>query len=135
MQGGKKTVTQRDIEEQFPTLDMELEGTTDAVCVICLEDMRSESKVRRLQCHHTFHAECILKWWVHRPRAVIECPTCKQVQNVNVNLEAPNPNGSQPVLSSSELQHGASPPRDVIGNDSASAAQNGNENETAMLEL
>jgi len=50
-------------------------------------------------------------------------------------LEAPNPKASQPGLSSAELlQHEALPQQSVISNGSSSAAaQNGDENETAMV--
>lgn len=134
LQDERNIITKKHIEEQFPIFNLESEDTTDAVCIICLEDILPDSKCRRLQCHHAFHAECILQWWVHRPRASIKCPLCKQDQNVILDLEAPNPKASQPGLSSAELQHEALPQQSVISNCSSSAAaQNGDENETAMV--
>lgn len=35
------------------------EGDQKLMCMICLEDFASDSKVRKLRCTHIFHADCI----------------------------------------------------------------------------
>lgn len=72
-------VTQSVIEKRFPIITLD----TTEICVVCLEPLSADSQCRQLQCNHVFHAQCILQWWVHRPRQVIECPTCKRKQEVN----------------------------------------------------
>jgi hypothetical protein len=46
----------------------------DDICIICLESLNSEDKVRGVGCGHVFHAPCIDKWLTRR-RAC--CPVCK----------------------------------------------------------
>jgi hypothetical protein len=43
------------------------------VCVICLETLLDQDTVRRLPCHHVFHAACINKWFLKRHYT---CPLC-----------------------------------------------------------
>ena len=50
----------------------------DDVCSVCLCDMETGESVRRLPCHHLFHAACIDPWLRVRPR----CSLC--VQSVRV---------------------------------------------------
>jgi hypothetical protein len=65
-----------------PTLYKKLEADGDSPpdqsgpaveCVICLEMFGDQSMVRRLQCHHVFHADCINKWLLKRHYT---CPLC-----------------------------------------------------------
>jgi preprotein translocase subunit YajC len=87
--GSAKTIiTQAEIEQYFPVALME----RDENCVVCLETLSPACQCRQLQCNHVFHAECILRWWVHRPRQVIECPTCKAMQEIHKGAsEQPEP--------------------------------------------
>jgi len=71
-------ITQPQIEEQFPVTSVDGEPQ----CVVCLSPVYPREKGRQLQCHHSFHADCILSWWLHRPRRQIECPVCRQAQTV-----------------------------------------------------
>jgi hypothetical protein len=43
-------------------------------CPICLEAMAHGSLVRRLPCHHTYHAACIDRWLEKH----LNCPCCRQ---------------------------------------------------------
>jgi hypothetical protein len=70
-------VSQAQIENTFPVIA--IQGQPQ--CVVCLAPVEDEG--RKLHCGHTFHAQCILSWWMHRPRATLECPTCKHVQNIS----------------------------------------------------
>lgn len=42
-------------------------------CVVCMEDMKVGEEVRRLQCMHMFHADCVDKW-LHTNK---QCPICR----------------------------------------------------------
>lgn len=69
---------QREIEASFPITSVKEEPT----CVVCLAVVAPEQRARKLQCDHVFHADCILSWWTHRPRRVIQCPVCRRPQSV-----------------------------------------------------
>jgi hypothetical protein len=43
------------------------------VCVICLDTLQDVDRVRRLPCHHIFHAACIDKWFLKKH---LTCPLC-----------------------------------------------------------
>lgn len=67
-------ISRSHIEKHFPEVPID----SQPPCVICLANI--EGMGRKLQCEHAFHSECILQWWTHVPRGVLECPICKQVQ-------------------------------------------------------
>eukprot|EP00747_Dinoflagellata_sp_TGD_P166043 gnl/TRDRNA2_/TRDRNA2_188233_c0_seq1.p1 gnl/TRDRNA2_/TRDRNA2_188233_c0~~gnl/TRDRNA2_/TRDRNA2_188233_c0_seq1.p1 ORF type:complete len:223 (+),score=8.78 gnl/TRDRNA2_/TRDRNA2_188233_c0_seq1:85-753(+) len=69
-------ISRSHVEKHFP--EVSIDGQFQ--CVICLGDI--EGIGRKLQCGHAFHSECILDWWTHVPRTVLECPTCRQSQKV-----------------------------------------------------
>lgn len=48
-----------------------MDASSDEECTICLEDL-SCSKVMTLRCNHTFHQECIQRWFTSR----LICPNC-----------------------------------------------------------
>ena len=45
----------------------------DNVCLICLEDYKNNDMIKKLNCNHIFHSECLKKWL--SVKAV--CPTCR----------------------------------------------------------
>lgn len=49
-------------------------------CTVCIQPIRPHEPCRILQCHHPFHADCILEWWGHEPRRDLLCPTCRHEQ-------------------------------------------------------
>lgn len=71
-----RVIGQAQIEEHFPLSAAE----GDETCVVCL--LPITGSCRKLQCSHTFHADCILHWWVHKPRSQLECPLCKRAQEL-----------------------------------------------------
>jgi len=54
-------------------------------CNICFDPVGSTNtiKSKRLACGHSFHPECILKWFVTSN----ECPTCRMKQDGDVFIE------------------------------------------------
>lgn len=50
------------------------EGAFEDKCVVCFEQMSSESRVRRLPCKHEFHVECIDSWLEVKQ----DCPVCRR---------------------------------------------------------
>lgn len=73
----RKAVTAAEVEERFPVST----GTVgEPTCVVCLSTIEAEELARTTQCGHVFHADCVMEWWVHKPRKVIRCPVCRQRQ-------------------------------------------------------
>lgn len=68
-----------DIEQVFPDIFVQDSPT----CIICLMSIEFDEPGRKLQCSHCFHAECILQWWTYTERAALECPLCKQQQDMS----------------------------------------------------
>jgi hypothetical protein len=75
-----KAVTADIIEQRFPVI--RIDG--QPMCVVCLSPVEAEDPCRTTQCGHTFHAECILEWWMHKPRKTLRCPICRQRQRKRV---------------------------------------------------
>lgn len=52
-------------------------------CAVCLTEFYlNESGVRKLQCNHSFHAECLFPWL----QLNTSCPVCRaKLPNVNQN--------------------------------------------------
>ena len=42
-------------------------------CVICQEDIDNDCIIREIHCKHSFHIDCIDKWFVENKK----CPMCK----------------------------------------------------------
>jgi len=86
-----KVISAEEIERRFPKhtgYDDNNQDETQAelgvpTCIVCLAPIEADDHFRRLQCQHAFHADCILEWWTHVPRAVLECPTCRRAQIVS----------------------------------------------------
>ena len=57
-----------------PVEYLTLEDEQDAVCAICLGDYEDEEELRKMQCNHYFHKDCVDEWLrIHR-----NCPLCKR---------------------------------------------------------
>jgi hypothetical protein len=54
-------------------------GDDDNLCVICLESNEKRRNIT-LQCDHTYHARCIIKWLLQQDsnNHQTSCPFCKQ---------------------------------------------------------
>lgn len=52
-----------------------LESTTgqSGSCTVCLDEVTALQSAVRLECGHTFHAECIMSWLSHNTT----CPNCR----------------------------------------------------------
>lgn len=76
LQYHRQSVSQSDHQDEPDEniQDNDSDATQDISCPICLEDMLPQSKVRRLPCQHTFHAECIEEWVTKANR----CPVCNK---------------------------------------------------------
>jgi len=76
----RKLITAADVERHFPVT-----RTSDApTCVVCLSLIEADDPCRVTQCGHAFHADCVLEWWMFRPRKVLRCPVCRQKQSKDV---------------------------------------------------
>ena len=45
------------------------------ICIICREDMVFGQRIKKLQCGHKFHFQCLRTGWLERQQS---CPTCRQ---------------------------------------------------------
>lgn len=87
---------QAQIEQNFPIKTITpVAEEAPPTCVVCLSAILSDQPARELQCAHAFHADCILSWWMHRPRRVIQCPLCQRQQIVADHVEC----GGTPAIS------------------------------------
>merc|ERR1711974_76309 len=64
------------IEQRFPVT----RALGQPMCVVCLSPVEMDDPCRTTQCGHTFHADCIVGWWMHKPRKTLRCPICRQRQ-------------------------------------------------------
>jgi len=84
----KKRLTADDIERRFPKGNTSEEPT----CVVCLSTVEADEPCRTTQCGHTFHADCLEAWWLHKPRKSLHCPVCRQKQRKQAR---PQPSGEE----------------------------------------
>merc|ERR1712070_1344485 len=56
------------------------EAHATSACVICLCEIEVGEQCRSLQCKHSFHPDCILKWFLQSPFKRPTCPTCRGEQ-------------------------------------------------------
>jgi len=73
----RQKLTQEDIEARFPVTKCCEGGET---CVVCLSVIEADEDCRVTQCGHTFHADCLMAWWTHKPRRTLRCPICRARQ-------------------------------------------------------
>ncbi|XP_042446753.1 ERAD-associated E3 ubiquitin-protein ligase HRD1-like isoform X1 [Zingiber officinale] len=94
------------MNERFPDATQDELNATDAICIICREEMITAKK---LICGHLFHVHC-LRSWLERQHT---CPTCRA-------LVAPPENGQ----AGSSRQHGVPQvPSQPVGSVTASSSQ------------
>ena len=67
-----RNITSR-MDELFPDATEE-ELADTPICIICREDMVFGQRIKKLQCGHKFHFQC-LRTWLERQQS---CPTCRQ---------------------------------------------------------
>jgi hypothetical protein len=58
-----------------------LENNTTTDCIICLENINSTTTNLTLNCQHTFHKDCIDKWFQKTTNN--SCPICRAKNNTN----------------------------------------------------
>lgn len=79
------------LETRYPEVsEAELEALPDRTCIICREEMTSNSK--RLPCGHCFHFKC-LKSWIERQQV---CPTCRKSVMDQPAVTSPQPQTQPP---------------------------------------
>ena len=63
-------------------LNIPLPEENEEKCVICQEELSNRQAYTLPECGHTFHTECIVTWFRHRPSSQDEllpdgsCPCC-----------------------------------------------------------
>ena len=65
-----KSSFQRDVPTSYSSINNPINDS----CSICLDNFRGNDKVRRINCSHIFHIECLDKW----TREKKACPLCKK---------------------------------------------------------
>ena len=55
--------------KEYIIVDKEFENNE---CIICLEEMIKDEKIKILECGHIYHYNCINDWF----KRVKECPVC-----------------------------------------------------------
>lgn len=76
----QKNLSRDDVSVMFPSKELEVdpescvESSGDPqMCCICLETLHKGTKVRALDCGHTFHSTCIVSWLTKYHQ---RCPLC-----------------------------------------------------------
>merc|ERR1712048_1336896 len=80
-----KVITAEEADRRCPATTCEIVGDAP-YCVVCLCQIENGEICRELQCGHTFHANCIMSWWMIKPRKSITCPLCRQEQSNSTAL-------------------------------------------------
>lgn len=63
----------RDVD-RLPTMTFKAGMTCEPSCVICLSDFATGDTLRRMECMHVFHKECVDKWLQQSKK----CPSCNR---------------------------------------------------------
>ncbi|KAI7907953.1 uncharacterized protein BX663DRAFT_482197 [Cokeromyces recurvatus] len=75
---GKQILDKSQLDSLFPIIDItsdyRFSSEDPPVCVICLESITVNSKIRKLPCEHEYHCHCIDPWLTEKSS---ECPLCK----------------------------------------------------------
>jgi hypothetical protein len=88
MEAVKLTMNQEELEKipklKFVDIDQKVK-TMNNICAICQDSFNSEDMVRKLDCDHLFHTDCIDSWLRDHS---YKCPCCrKQAGNYTPKLE------------------------------------------------
>lgn len=76
----------RNMNTLYPDATPEELQLSDNICIICREDMVSNSK--KLPCGHIFHTACLRSWFQRQQT----CPTCRlNILRTPITTTAPNP--------------------------------------------
>lgn len=76
----------RNMNTLYPDATPEELQMSDNICIICREDMVSNSK--KLPCGHIFHTACLRSWFQRQQT----CPTCRlNILRTPITTTAPNP--------------------------------------------
>ena len=59
--------------EKFSNLDTDTQSKFNT-CLICLDDFKQDSEIRKIKCVHIFHKECIDPWLL---KESYSCPLCR----------------------------------------------------------
>merc|ERR1740123_274784 len=78
----REIVSFSEIERHFPIFFTKGSPT----CVICLSTIEKTDQCRKTTCNHTFHADCIMKWWTKEQGGFLHCPTCRGIQCVTLTM-------------------------------------------------
>ena len=114
-----RSITSR-MDELFPDATEE-ELADRPICIICREDMTFGQRVKKLQCGHLFHFQC-LRTWLERQQS---CPTCRQAIVVR---RGATPDGQVRVGQQANVQ-------DNDGNGNNAAEEDANVNAPANREV
>lgn len=81
------------------------------ICIICFDKLNNSKAKINLNCNHTFHTECLQKWFEEKN----ECPICREKITINKILNSevtiltavkPNINYNNPIMSFFPIRHG-----------------------------
>jgi E3 ubiquitin-protein ligase RHA2 len=64
------------IEEKNPTRKLKKPTTDHKDCRVCLSEFEEGDIVRNLDCEHTFHKDCLDKWFL-QDQYCATCPLCR----------------------------------------------------------
>jgi len=74
---GKETLSQIALDKlvlvSFKNLDTEIKKKFET-CLICLDDFKEETIIRKIKCMHLFHKDCIDSWLL---KESFKCPLCR----------------------------------------------------------
>jgi len=59
--------------EEFENIE-NIKCLNESKCSICLEDIAKNEKIKKINCNHEFHIECLKEWLC---RQSIKCPICR----------------------------------------------------------
>lgn len=63
----------RNMNTLYPDATTQELSSGDNVCIICREEMTSETSCKKLPCNHIFHTSCLRSWFQRQQT----CPTCR----------------------------------------------------------
>lgn len=105
----------RNMNTLYPDATPEELQLSDNICIICREDMVSNSK--KLPCGHIFHTACLRSWFQRQQT----CPTCRlNILRTPITTTTPNP--IQPAGNEANNQNDGNRSTSTVG---AGASQSG----------